>query len=176
MKKIPNWNEIPESGSNRQLPPGGYLCVITSALDVPEQEYLKLEFDIADGDFKGYGRDFLERNGWTPLRFVRSYKEKAYGMFKAFISGVEKANPGYSWDFNEMTLVGRKVGLLLGEEEYRKNDGGIGTRLRVARILTPEEVAAGNFKVPEKKMLVITEEPPAWLKETVEDNSLPFDL
>lgn len=176
MKKIPNWNEIPEAGGNRQLPPGGYLCVITSATDVPDKEYLRLEFDIAAGEFKGYGQDFLARNGWTPLRFVRSYKEKALGMFKAFISGVEKANPGFSWRWKEVDLIGQQVGLLLGEEEYRKNDGSIGTRLMVARILSPEEISAGNFKVPEKKMLVITEEPPAWLKDTVEDNALPFDL
>ena len=53
MKKI-DWNNVKENGS--QLPAGGYVCGITSVEDVPEKEYLKFEFDVAEGEYKNYYR------------------------------------------------------------------------------------------------------------------------
>lgn len=177
MKPIENFAEIEESGNAeyKPLPPGGYVCKITKVEDVPEKQYLKFEFDIAEGEFKGHGASCLERNGFTPLRFIRSYKEKAAGFFKGFIRCMEESNPNtLHWDWDENKLLNKYVGIVLGEEEYRKSDGSIGTRLNVTRTVTPVKVRAGDFRVPAKKTLPTSE--PAFTAVTVDDSELPFDL
>jgi hypothetical protein len=95
----------------------------------------------------------MERNGFWPIKLYRSYSDKAAGMFKGFIQQIESVNPGYKWDWKEQTLVGRCIGVVLGEEEYKKMDGSVGTRLNITRTKTPEDIRSGNFKVPEKKTL-----------------------
>ena len=176
MRKINDWEEIQETGNSeyKPLPAGGYVAYITKVEDVPEKEYLKFEFDIMGGEFADYGLKCLERNGFTPLRFIRSYKDKAAGFFKGFIKCVEQNNPGFVWDWDEKKLLNKHFGVVLGEEEYRKTDGSIGTRLNVARTLQANDILNGKFKIPDKKTLVVTDEPPAFTPAPTDD--LPFDL
>ena len=78
-------------------------------------------------------------------------------MFKRFCSAVSKSNGNYVFDAktnaDEQTLVGKKIGLVFGEEEYYSNSGEKKTRLYVAREYTLEDITAGKFKVPETKKL-----------------------
>jgi hypothetical protein len=83
----------------------------------------------------------------------RSYKEKALGMFKHFTNCVENSNAGYTWAWDEKSLVGKFIGLVLGEEEYEKGDGSVGVRLYVKEVKTVQEIKDGNFKIPELKVL-----------------------
>ena len=83
----------------------------------------------------------------------RSYKEKALGMFKHFTNCVENSNAGYTWAWDEKSLVGKFIGLVLGEEEYEKSDGSVGIRLYVKEVKTVQEIKDGNFKIPELKVL-----------------------
>ena len=155
MKPIGNWNEIEAQGNeeHKRLVPGGYVCRITNVTDNPDKQYLYIEFDIAEGEYMGYGSSCMERNGFTPLRMYRSYTDKAAGMFKGFVNDVEQSNaPHYKWDWNEKSLIGRMVGVVLGEEEYKKQSGEIGTRFNV-RTRTTAAIRDGKFKVPEKKTL-----------------------
>lgn len=157
MRPIENWNDIEAKNNEdfKRIVPGGYICRITKVEDNPEKQYLYIEFDVAEGEFTGYGMDFAERNGFTPLRFYRSYSDKAAGMFKSFIADVEESNaPHFHWDWNEKKLVGRIFGAVLGEEEYRKQNGEIGTRFNV-RTKPASAIRDGKFKVPEKKTLPV---------------------
>lgn len=73
MKNI-NWNSVPDPVELPRLTPGGYVCKITVAVDVPEKEYLKLEYDIAEGEAQGtlgcalQGESLL---GWYVLPFLQ---------------------------------------------------------------------------------------------------------
>ena len=176
MKKFDNWESVEEVGNSVQkiLPPGGYVGKITSVTDVPEKEYLKIEWDISEGEYKGNGASCVERNGFLPSanRFVRSYKESALGFFKGFISSVEQSNPNWKWAFDEKQLVGKTIGVVLGEEEYRKNDESIGTRLTVKRTIPADDVRKGNFKIPDKTKLKEEYKPVSFTP--VDDGELPF--
>lgn len=154
MNPINNWNNIEATGNEeyKRLVPGGYICRITKVEDHPDKQYLYIEFDIADGEYMGYGASCLERNGFTPLRMYRSYTDKSLGMFKGFIQAVEQSNTNFAFDWNEQKLVGRMVGVVLGEEEYKKQTGEVGTRWN-ARTKTTAAIREGKFKVPEKKLL-----------------------
>ena len=175
MRPVDNWNEVEAQGNEeyKRLVAGGYVCKITKVEDKPEKSYLYIEFDIADGEFAGYGASCLERNGFTPLRMYKSYKDKAAGMFKGFIQNVEQSNPNYKWDWKEQGLVGKMIGIVLGEEEYRKQDGNIGTRFN-ARDKSVEAIKGGFFKVPEKKMLKEEYTPASFTNADDDDGELPF--
>ena len=109
--------------------------------------------------------------------FIRSYKETAAGMFKHFINCVEESNAGYNWAWDEQSLVHKYVGVVLGEEEYQKKDGSVGTKLIVKDIKTVEQIKKGDFKVPAiKKLAENTSNQPSSNFETVEDlDDLPFN-
>lgn len=160
MKKIENYENVQASSGEFARPTaGGYICKIINVEDVPMNEqgkgdYLRIEYDIADGEFKDYYKEQNDRWGgnWN-ASFIRSYKEKAQGMFKHFINCVEQSNAGYEWDWNEKGLIGKFVGLVLGEEEYENKKGEIKTKLVVKDVKTPFEIKEGNFKIPPIKKL-----------------------
>ncbi len=161
MKPINNYENIQASTGDFARPtPGGYIAVITSVKDVPldpvsgKGEYLNIQYDFAAGEFKGYHRDTFEKFGFWGGSFIRSYKEKAVGMFKHFTNCVEESNPGYKWDWNEVGLIGRYIGLVLGEEEYiSTKDNTVKVRLVVKEIKTLKQIQDGDFKVPPLKKL-----------------------
>lgn len=152
MKKH-DWNNIEEATEFRGLPAGGYVCGITTAEDYADKEYIKCEFDIAEGEFKNYYKDLYASKAFWGGSFIKSYKEKALPFFKMFFTKVEKSNKGFKWADDETKLRGKLIGLVLSEEEYQKNDGTIGTRLYVSDFKTVEEIRKGDFKVKDKKTL-----------------------
>lgn len=157
MKSV-NLENVQEAGTGMGLKAGGYVCKITSVEDVPEKEYLYIEFDIAEGDFKDYYKKLqASKNFWGGTMY-KSYKEKALPMLKRFCSAVTKSNPGYIFDAgaqnsDEKTLKGKMIGLVLFEEEYLKNNGDIGTRLKVDYETEVDKIRKGEFKVKPKKLL-----------------------
>lgn len=158
MKAITNIASVQEAtGESKRLQAGGYICKYTNVEDVPKKEYLYMEFDIAEGEDKGYFAELEERAGFWAGKCYRSYKENALPMFKRMCSAVTKSNKGFIFDGNEhcdeSTLIGKKVGILLGEEEYIGNDGSVKTRLRVVREMSVDEIKEGKFKIPPLKKL-----------------------
>lgn len=162
MKKISGYDKIQESGSFKKLPVGGYVVKILNATDVPDKEYLRLSFDIAEGPNKGffaeeYKNDTREDKKWPNAgTFVRSYKEKALPMMKGFTTAVEKSNKNYTWNFDESTLKGKLVGLVIGEEEFVNSSGKMRTRTYVNAVRSVDVIREGKFEVPEIKRLDAT--------------------
>ena len=184
MKKIENYETVQASSGEFARPTAnGYICKIIDVEDVPmdskEQgkgDYLRIEYDIADGDFKGYYAEQYDRWGgrWY-ASFIRSYKEKALGMFKHFTNCVEQSNSGYEWDWNEKGLINKFIGLVLGEEEYIASDGSVKTRLYVKDCKSVEDIKSGNFKIPEiKKVDKPAPAAPAFEVVSENDDDLPF--
>ena len=94
MRKIENYDSIQASSGEFARPGnGGYILEIVNVTDVPfdastgKGDYLRIDYDIAQGEFKGYYTKQNERFGgdWF-ANFIRSYKETAAGMFKHFIN------------------------------------------------------------------------------------------
>lgn len=156
MRQISNWDEIQERepGEFSRPGPGGYIARIVNVDDVEEKEYLRIEWDFDEGEYKGCNAETFQRAGFWPTPLFRSYKETALGFFKAFKTSVEASNRGYVFDCaRPSALAGKLVGVVLGEEEYRKSDGTVGTRIYVAQVRSVKAIQSGDFKVPERKRL-----------------------
>ena len=173
MKTIDNWNEIKAAGANERPVAGGYVCIIKKVTDDPRNECLTIEYDIAEGPFKGYAADTAERAGFWPLDFMKSYKTKALGFFKAMIEAIEATNNGFTWTWDEKKLVNKGVGIILREEEYENRNGQLRTRLKPYAFCTANDIRNGNFVVPERKMLDHVTATPQLVEEE-DDGTLPF--
>lgn len=144
------------TGDFQRLPAGGYIAKITAVKDVDDKSYLRLTFDIAEGEKKGFYAKTDAEHEYTH-QFIRSYKETALGMFKGFLKAVDNSN-GTSFEsqaekgFAEQQLVGKIVGILVGYEEYVSDRGDIRERMRV-NTRSVETIRSGNFTVPELKKL-----------------------
>lgn len=180
MREIKDYASVTEQqgGEFEKLPAGGYICKITAVEDLPDKEYLKIEFDIADGKYKGWFADTYQRANFWGGRLVRSYKETAKGFFKGFTTAVEQSNAGYKWAWDEKSLVGKMIGIVLAMEEYIGNDSTVKERLYVAQNRSVDAIKKGDFKVPELKALKPEDRPrPAPTTSgftEVTDEQLPF--
>lgn len=174
MKKL-NLNDVQEAQGYKTVAPGGYICEIKAVEDVEEKEYLRMELDIAEGDFANHYQTLYEAMGFWGLSFIKSYKEKALPFFKSFITAVENSNPGYTWDDDETKLRGKRVGVVLAEEEYIGKDGATKTRIFVDMPRSIEAIKSNDFKVPAKKLLSGKATAPAPALDVIpDDEDLPF--
>lgn len=131
------------------IPINGYFCRITNIEDVEAKEYIKISYDIADGEFK----NFYEKAVYPPY-FIRSYKPAALGFFKGFIECVEKSNPDYK--FNEENLndiIGKFIGLVINQEEYVNKSGEVKVINTVDACRSCQAIKEGDFNLPKFKSI-----------------------
>lgn len=182
MRPIQGYNNIKASGEFERLAPGGYVIKITDVKDedADDKQYLRITYDIAEGPEAGRFKDTDEEHIFSH-QFIRSYKEKALGMFKAFTQAVDESNGTKFTDqvetgFNEQQLVGRILGVVLAEEEYENNRGEVKTGLKVRNCMSADRIRKGDFKVPELKKLKQKAAPNAIPEgfTALTDDDLPF--
>lgn len=150
MKNI-DWNNVQDDV--RHPVPGGYAAKITNVTDFEDKEYLRIEWEFADGAFKGANMETFTAFNFWPLAFVRSYKDTALRFFKGFKTAVEESNPNYVFKNDPQSLVGKYVGVVLGEEEYLSSKGTVKKRLYVDKVLSGKSIRDGKFKIPAFKPL-----------------------
>jgi len=150
MKTVDLTN-VPDRQEFSRLTSGAYICKIGKVDDQADKECLKIEYDIAVGQFKDYYTELFVNMGFWGGTLYRSYKDSALSFFKGFITAIANSNPGFAWTSNEQQLVGKLFGAVIAEEEYFKKDGTIGTRLYVADVRSIDKIKSGDFKVPSLK-------------------------
>ena len=175
MKRIENWENIQESTSFKRLVPNGYIVKVLKVEDHPDKEYLKIYFDIAKGDDKGYfkkqydGDTRKERKWPNAGTFIRSYKDSAASMFKGFTNAIERSNKGYQGNFDEKTLVNKVVGLIIADEQYQNQKGQVRVRNYVAAVRSVETIEKGEYEIPALKELTTTKTTTAPANDPITD-------
>lgn len=164
MKKI-NLENVPEF-TRFKNPVGGFVCEIKTVEDVPDKEYLKIGYDIAEAlsedqkEFVGmYEKRKKERDFDYPTTIV-SYKDSSLPFFKGFVTALEESNAKYKWDNDESKFVGKLIGFVIAEEEYEGKDKNgapkVKVRTYVAERRSVNAIKEGDFEVPEFKKLAQT--------------------
>ena len=124
MRKIENWEEeykkADEVVSFENLPVAPQICKVVKIEDIADKEYLKVYFDIADGEYKGFFKEKADNLGEWPSQGItyRSYKKSAEKFFMAFIKAIEKSNPNFKWNWDETKLIDKLFVANFGEEEF----------------------------------------------------------
>lgn len=168
--------EAIEAGSNSdRLPAGGYIAQIQAVRTewensrgelclAEEKEYVKLIFDIVEGDHKGIFRNDAgdpsrDWKHWACLSWKNvNTNEQRMGMFKGTITAFTNSNAGFDamaaftadrWDL----FVGKQIGLVIGEEEYENREGEIAIKSSLPNFKSVQDIRDGKFKKPQLKKL-----------------------
>ena len=143
MEPIKDFDKIEAKGMDdfKSLPIGAYECVIKDARLNHNEETgkntLKISIDIASGEYKDYFLKAYENDTridrkWNnnAVKYL-SYTGDNVAFFKGFIKTIENSNIGYTWDWDETKLKGKKVCGVFQYEEYEKQDGTKGIKVRL---------------------------------------------
>ena len=162
IKQPSNWNEVREFTENEKLPLDAYVCKVIRAEVQGEQ--LCIAFDINEGAQAGfYKRAFAADNRadkkwkgvlrlWLPKDDGSERDEWTKSTLKGMVTAFEKSNPGYKWNWNEQTLAGRMIGIMMRNEEW-EYDGKTGWTVRPFRAISVDTVRSGDYTLPKDKPL-----------------------
>ena len=164
MEIIKDFDKIEAKGMDdfRGLPIGAYECVIMDArVNHNEQsgkDTFKVSVDIASGEFKDYFRKMYENDTridrkWNnnAVKYL-SYTGDNVAFFKGFIKTIENSNIGYVWDWDETKLKGKKVCGVFQYEEYEKQDGTRGIKVRLTKFRSLDKL--GKIEVSDSVKLL----------------------
>ena len=156
--------EAKEFGEIERLELGGHELVILDAREYKSEisgnVSLKVSVDIGGKDKqkgffqKQYDNNTLSERKW-PTGGVKymSLKDEQLGFLKGFITALEKSNPNFKFNTNGTweQLKGLKIAGQFGLEEYRKQDGDIGTATKLVQFRSLDKL--NEIKIPKVKLL-----------------------
>lgn len=166
MERINNWNELEAKGMEdfKSLPIGAYECIIKKAEvhknQDTQKESFKVEVDIATGDYKDYFQKRYDNNTnsnkkWdnNATRYLAFQGDNA-SYFKGFITCVENSNIGYTWDWDETKLKGKKICGVFQYEEYEKQDGSKAVKVRLNKFRSLDKMKEANENLSDSVKLL----------------------
>lgn len=164
MEIIKDFDKIEAKGMDdfRGLPIGAYECVIMDARpnhnEQSGKDTFKVSVDIASGEFKDYFRKMYENDTridrkWNnnAVKYL-SYTGDNVAYFKGFLTVVENSNQGYKWDWDETKLKGKKVCGVFQYEEYEKQDGTKGIKVRLSKFRSLDKMKEIEVQNSVKKL------------------------
>lgn len=188
-----------------RLPVGCYVCMIQKAEETVTKNgfhYLTLYLDVCEGEKTGFFMsDYQSKvaRGFSNVKYNGTFgiaipadlndpKDWRVRNFKNNIWAIEQSNPGYTWDWNEMMLARKYVGINVREREWLRQDGEElrhGVITEIGQLETVSDVRSGKCK--EMKRRGLSDEDEARLEAyesraqttsnqpmPVEDVELPF--
>ena len=166
MRAYKDFRAEKASGSREILPAGGYVCEIKSAKEEVFDwgSRLALAIDVVEGEYAGFfkkdfdGNDREDRK-WRGIYRISIPKDDGSEMdgwtkrtFNNFIWAVQESNPGYTWNWDEKTLKGKKLGVIYRNREWEV-DGKTGWTTEAGGAASVEDIRTGKFKPLKDKPL-----------------------
>ena len=167
IKRPGNWNDVQEFAERQKLPLGAYVCKVKKVAIQQNDNYggqLCILFDIEDGDYRGFYANEFNNNiadnkkwkgvlrVWLPKDDGTENDEWTKSTFKGMVTAFEKSNPGYQWNWDENSLVGKEIGVLFRNEEWEFK-GKTGWTVRPFKAISVDSVADGKYTLPKDKPL-----------------------
>lgn len=153
------------SGGFVKVPVGAYKMGIVNAVETlssNKNKMLVLSLDIAEGEFKNFYSKLSQKFDSDKLLKYRRVLDDGNGgaYLKGDITIIENCNPGFKFTFDENTLKGKFVGVMLGEEEYIKKQTNE-TKTSIKPVYLCDIATMGELTPPPlKKLDTSFEEPP----------------
>ena len=156
----------PERTTAREtLPAGGYVAKIMDATVISYDwgDVLKVDFDIAEGEHKGFFATDYRNNTNDDKKWRGTYRinipnesnqyfDSQRKSFNNLIACLEETNNGFHWAWDETALKGKGIGVLFRNKEWEYN-GSTGWTTECCAVTTAKDIREGNFKMPKDKPL-----------------------
>ena len=152
MEIIKDFDKVEAKGMDdfKPLPIGAYECIIVIARENKNEESGKTTFkvgvDIARGEYKNYFKKMYDNDSridkkWNnnAVRYL-SLTSDNLAYFKGFLTCVENSNPGYKWSWDEKTLINKKICGVFQYEEYERQDGTKGVKVRLSKFRSLDKI------------------------------------
>lgn len=161
-----NWDEVRAYSDSRKLPLGAYVCTIKQAVvnSTSYGDQLCILFDISGGEWAGYYQEDFDNNPrddrkwkgvlrqFLPKNDGSDKDEWAKSLLKGLTTAVEESNRGYAWNWDEKSLAGKEIGILMRNEEWEYN-GKHGWAVRPFRAISVDSVEDVSYVLPKDKPL-----------------------
>ena len=150
------------------LPKGAYVIKILSVKEEPAKSgsgsYLKMAFDIAEGEYAGFYKrafenDTREDKKWNndAVLYISCPEDNSeqwlIDNFNKFMTAVEDSNEGYHWGWDESTLKDKLVGAKFCNEQS-EYDGKIYDHTKAKWFIAAKKVREGKYgKLPNDKLI-----------------------
>lgn len=164
MQKPKNWDSVQaNTGDYESLKLGAHEVVIKDAYEytgMTGNTSLKIEVDIAGNDEqKGFYQKQFDNNTNSDKKWPSasckyiSLKEDdtCLALYKGFTTIIENSNTGYKWNFDEKTLIGKRLCGVYGLEEYKDNEGNVKTATKLVQFRSLDKLK--DIKIPKVKLL-----------------------
>ena len=188
-----NFEKKRSASTKETLHVGGYVCQIQGArIENYSNGFssLILAIDVIEGDYKGiwkrdYDNNTNEDKKWRGTFRVNIPSDDgseqdawAKRRFGGVVWAIEESNPGYTWDWDEKKLKGKKIGIIYRNREWEMN-GNTGWTTEAGGADSVENIREGKFKPlkdrPLKNKSTVSAANTATDYEDVSDpDSLPF--
>lgn len=176
------------AGGRETLPAGGYVCQIVNAR-VEENAWgdtLIIAHDVCEGDYSGifkrdYDNNTNENKKWRGTFRLNlpkddgseqdEWKKRTLGNT---IWAIEESNPGYTFDWDEKKLKGKKIGLIYRNREWSMN-GRTGWTTEAGGADSIDNIRDGKYKMLKDRPLANkTESTFSEVADNSGEDDLPF--
>lgn len=164
MEKPKNWDNVQaNTGDYESLKLGAHEVVIKNAYEytgMTGNTSLKIEVDIDGKDEqkgfyqKQYDNNTNNNKKWpnASCKYISLREDDTcLALYKGFTTIIENSNPGYTWNFDEKTLIGKKLCGVYGLEEYEDSEGNIRTATKLIQFRSLDKL--NSIKIPKVKLL-----------------------
>lgn len=164
MEKPKNWDSVKaNTGDYESLKLGGHEVIIKDAYEytgMTGNTSLKIEVDINGNDAqKGFYQKQYDNNTNSDKKWPSASckyislkdDDTCIALYKGFTTIIENSNPGYKWNFDEKTLIGKKLCGVYGLEEFEDNEGNVKTAVKLVQFRSLDKL--DKIKIPKVKLL-----------------------
>lgn len=177
INKPKSYDDVnPRTSFSRRIKDGYYKGIITNvevkkmeSKKGTEFEILSVSLDVDDGEFKNYYKEKYDENknenkGWGLTKDLFLENESNSDelnkinaeRLKTFVTCVEDSNLHFKFDWNEKTLIGKKVGFALGLKEFKTKEGPVYTTPDFRFFCSYKTVDEMDYSKTENKLKVRT--------------------
>jgi hypothetical protein len=172
------------------LPKGAYVIKLLSVKEEPsknEGSFLKIAFDIAEGEFAGFYKKAFDNNSnedkkWSndAIIYISCPDDNSpqwiVDNFNKFMTAVEDSNKDYHWSWDESTLKDKLVGAKFCNEQSEYN-GKIYDHTKAKWFIAAQKIRDGKYgQLPKDKLIENTSSssPANEGFKTVDESEIPF--